>query len=120
MGGTLCSVIIPVAPSHLEIVTDAIASVQAQTVPCEVIVEYDHDQRGAAHTRNKGVRRSNGLFLVMLDADDILHPTYVESALRAYRPGGYVYSHWIGTALNTTLSRARHGIHYGRITLSRH
>lgn len=95
MGGTLCSVVVPVAPKHLNTVSEAIASIQAQTVPCEIIVEVDHDQRGAAYTRNIGVQRASGLFLVFLDADDLLHPDYVESALTAYQRGGYVYSHWI-------------------------
>lgn len=84
------SVIIPVSEAHATLAADAVASAYAQTVACEVIVEYDHDETGAAATRNRALARATGDFIVPLDADDLLMPHFVEMALERWRPGCYV------------------------------
>lgn len=89
---TLCSIVIPVAPFHAERAREAIESAEAQTIPCQVVVEYDVRQTGAAAARNRALQRATGAFIVFLDADDVLAPTYVEECLAAWRQGGYVYT----------------------------
>lgn len=106
------SVVIPVGPGHEETVLRALDSVEAQTThrwEC-LIVDDTPDQRlalpgrpwakvlrtggtrGPAHGRNLGVRHSRGAFLVFLDADDFLEPTFLEETLAAWQPRTYVYT----------------------------
>lgn len=92
---TLASIVIPVASYHTEIAEVAIASAQAQTVKCEVILVRDESSAGAGATRNRGAAQARGLFTVFLDADDQLAPTFVEACLAVYRPGHYVMTGWL-------------------------
>lgn len=91
---TLCSIIIPVSPSHVDIANEAVRSAENQTVRCEVIVEHDPQRTGAAATRNRAIRKASGLFVVALDADDLLEPDFVEQCAAAYQRGKYVYTDW--------------------------
>lgn len=98
----LVSVIIPCF-NHGRFLGDAITSVKKQTYsPIEIIViddgstddtrkvarsfvdvKYFHQKNaGLSAARNAGAARSNGLFLVFLDADDVLYPDAVETNLR--------------------------------------
>ncbi len=112
----LVSVIIPVGPGHAAAVTDALDSVQAQTfVEWEAIVVNDTGDAldltpwpwarlideypgsaGAGAARNLGLRRARAPLVLFLDADDLLHPTALETMVRAYvaSDGRYVYSDW--------------------------
>lgn len=90
----VADVVIPVGPYHTEIAADAVASAHAQTVPVNVIRVDDTDGRGKAWARNTGVARSNAPFLVFLDADDLLHPQFVEQTLATYQQRSYVYTDW--------------------------
>lgn len=94
---TLVTVVIPVSPKHRAagIFEDAIQSVRNQTVPTEIITVFDDDGRGAAYARNSGTRQVDSRFVIWLDADDILKPTFVEETLKVYERGTYVYSDWI-------------------------
>src|SRR4029453_13599033 len=114
------SIIIPVGPGHAETLVDALDSVQAQTMPgWECIVVNDGSMpapetrqahpwarfygtgdvddvtkpRGAGHARNTGLRYATAPFTVFLDADDVLHPRFLEETLKAY-DGKYVYTDW--------------------------
>jgi glycosyltransferase involved in cell wall biosynthesis len=114
------SVIIPVGPGHAEPLIDALDSVQAQTFPeWECIVVNDTgapldltpwpwarawdvnrivDDRGIARmgagaARNWGLRHASAPFVVFLDADDLLHPRFLEETLKTY-DGHYVYTDW--------------------------
>lgn len=108
----LVSVIIPVSPRHAQHCRVAAASALMQSIgpKVEVIVVGDGDtdiapmlsvtvlpstgeQRGPAHTRNRGIERATGHFITFLDADDYLQPRGLEHLLRAYATGryGYVY-----------------------------
>lgn len=93
----LVDIVIPVAPFHLEVVQQAVQSAQAQTVPAHVIVLHDTEGRGAAYARNQGAQQGVAPFIVFLDADDVLAPTFVEECLKAWvRHGsGYVYTDWM-------------------------
>lgn len=107
------SVVIPVGPGHAEYLVDALDSVQAQTMPeWEVIVVDDSGGQvdiaghpwarvlhigqghGAGEARNEGLRMARAPFVVFLDADDVLHPRFLEECLRAYDGSAYVYTDW--------------------------
>lgn len=53
------TVVIPVAGYHSEIAARAIASVEAQTVPCEIVVVPDTSAKGAGWARNRGLESVN-------------------------------------------------------------
>lgn len=91
---TLVTIVIPVGPAHglTGIYQEAAASAQAQTLPVEVIVQHDAEGRGASWCRNTAMRQVKTDFVVWLDADDLLHPQFVEQTLARYRPGHYVYT----------------------------
>jgi len=88
------TVVIPVASYHRDLLQRAIASVQAQTKPCSLIVVVDHDLRGSGWARNQGLARVKSPFVCFLDADDELMPMFVERTLLAWR-GRYLYTDWI-------------------------
>jgi glycosyltransferase involved in cell wall biosynthesis len=112
------SVIIP-CYNYGQYVGEAVDSVLAQDMPVELLVVNDgstdqHTLRvldrlagdsrvqvihkvneGLSKARNTGIERSTGEFLVCLDADDLIQPSYCSSCLNAFRerPGvGFVYS----------------------------
>lgn len=90
----MLTVIIPAAPYHEAIVEQAIASVRQQTVPCECVVVYDHERRGAGWARNQGLEQVTTEFVTFLDADDLLEPTFAEDTLRAFDGTRYVFTDW--------------------------
>lgn len=92
----LVTVVIPVSPAHWQtgVYHEAVASVEAQTVRCAVIVQHDEAGRGAAWARNQATKRVQSLFVVYLDADDLLDPAFIETTLRYYERGKYVYTDW--------------------------
>lgn len=74
-----------------------------QTVSAETITIFDDDGRGAAWARNIGTAQVQTPFVVYLDADDLLKPTFVEETIKVYHPGTYVYPDWIinGVVIHT-------------------
>lgn len=93
--GAIASIIIPIAPWHVELAEQAIASAESQTVSCEVIPMLDTEGRGAGAMRNKGVERANAPFVIFVDADDVIERTFAERALHYYQRGYYVYTDYI-------------------------
>lgn len=109
------SIIIPVSPKHHALVYSALESVEQQTYfNWEVIVVADNAQpfdlapfpyvrqyitgggTNAATARNIGIQHARGDFVVFLDADDMLLPTYLEETLTAFKyHGKYVYTDYI-------------------------
>ena len=45
---------------------------------------YYQDNQGVSLARNNGIKRSSGKFILPLDADDIIEPTYIEKALKHF------------------------------------
>lgn len=88
------TIVIPVGPGHgaTGIFHDAIESANAQTLPCDVIVQHDKAGRGAAWSRNTAMRKVKTDFVVYLDADDLLDPAFVEQTVKHWKPGRYVYT----------------------------
>lgn len=90
----IATVVIPVGIYHEHLVDRAIASVKAQTIPCDIVPYFDKEGRGAGYARNQGARDTNTPFLIFLDADNELRPTFAETCLAAYEKGGYVFTPW--------------------------
>ena len=90
---TSVSIINPAAPYHVYRAARALLSASRQTVPCRVLPVLDDARRGPGWARNQGVAQADTPFVVFLDADDELLPTFVERALRLQQQTGrYVYS----------------------------
>lgn len=95
MAKPLVSIIIPIAPHHLERSVIAVQSAHAQSFPSiQVLTVIDHEQRGAGWARNEGARQAWGDFLVFLDADDTLHPDFVAATVLHYQTATYVHTAW--------------------------
>lgn len=94
MISSLTTIVIPIAPHHQSLAGRAIDSARGQTVTCDVIQVLDRHQRGAGWARNAGAAQCDTPFVIFLDADDFLDPTFVEACLQVYQPGRYVYTNW--------------------------
>jgi hypothetical protein len=86
--------VVPIGPHHAAIAERALASVQAQTLPCELVPVYDYDGRGPGWARNRGLEQVGTPFMAFLDADDWLEPQFAERTLLARQKGRYVYCDW--------------------------
>lgn len=104
--------VIACGPYHTNIVHEAVASVRAQTIPCELIVINDEQGRGAGFARNRGLERTSSDYIAFLDADDTIDPYFAEVCLGIldhYTASGktdarYVYTDWLG--LNNAVHHA--------------
>lgn len=100
------SIVIPVH-NYGKFLAEAIDSALAQTVPADEVIVVDDQSTddsmqvarrygdrikiiqnyknvGVAETRNTGIRNASGTFIVCLDADDYLLPSFVQEHLRAF------------------------------------
>ena len=80
------SIIIPTLGKRPEMLKEAIASIEAQTIPCEVIVVKDPDKSFGNQQRkiNKGIRQSSGEFYAFMGDDDRLKPDFAEKMLQEF------------------------------------
>lgn len=95
--------IIACGPYHTNIVHEAIASVKAQTIPCDLIVIEDTEGKGAGYARNRGLERVTSTHVAFLDADDTIAPNFAEICLgvldqysQSHDDPRYVYTDWLG------------------------
>lgn len=73
------SIIIPTVPPRAGMLADALASVEAQTLPpAAVIVQEDTDHAGAAATRQRAQDRVETEYTAPLDDDDVLYPQHLQ------------------------------------------
>jgi hypothetical protein len=89
--------IIPIGLSHQHLAQRAIASVKAQTIPCELLSQVDEHSEGPGVIRNRLLAKVTTPFVSFLDADDWLEPSFAEKTLAEYqRIGGnrYVFTDW--------------------------
>lgn len=112
----LISIIIPVGKGHEIAVSRALDSVASQTEwRHETIVINDTgaklelqqrwaklinangaEPKGAGGARNLGIEMARGKYLVFLDADDTIEPTFLEKCYQMYRAkNAYVYTDWL-------------------------
>lgn len=84
IGETVVSVVIPFCDFYTprSMLDEAIASVNAQTVPTEIIVVEDRQQQGPAWARNRGLDRATARYVAFLDADDLWKPNKLERQLK--------------------------------------
>jgi glycosyltransferase involved in cell wall biosynthesis len=90
----LATVVIPYADYHAGLLSRAVRSAEVQTVPVEIVTVRDELGRGAGWGRNQGSQNATTDFVVWLDADDELHPQFVERTISHYKRGQYVYTAW--------------------------
>lgn len=122
----LVSIIIPLGKGHDEIVKRALDSIEAQTErrwECIVVSDGGHlpaygyawvktaetggTMRGTGIARNIGLRMAKAPLVTFLDADDFLHPQFLEKTIRAFRRSGrYIYTDWM--SVNKDGSRQTH------------
>lgn len=77
------SVVVPYSPVHTPapMLEAAKRSVARQSVPTEIIVVEDREQRGPAVARNVGLERADTRYVAFLDADDRWHGDKLERQL---------------------------------------
>jgi glycosyltransferase involved in cell wall biosynthesis len=121
----LVTVVIPVGEGHEELVEDALDSVESQTFrKWETVLVWDSPQenplarirrsypyvriittgggKGAGFARNRGAEQARGSFLVFLDADDKIEPTFIERTLSVYSHfPAVIYTDYISTVATT-------------------
>lgn len=98
------TVITPIAPHHEAQFVRCADSVRKQTIECRHLHMIDKDKRGPAHIRNKLLEQVRTEFVVFLDADDYLEPTFIEECLEASEPERYVFTDWFeGDKVKATL-----------------
>lgn len=81
-----------VAPYHNDLLPAAVQSVKAQTIPCEHVIIYDTEQKGAGWARNQGLAQVKTDFVVFLDADDTVSPNFAAHTLAAFDGYHYIYT----------------------------
>lgn len=91
MDVTIC---IPSGPEHKHLLPRAVASAQAQTLPCRVETFIDHARHGPGFARNLLLDRVETPFVVFLDADDWITPDFALKTRQAITPTSYVYTDW--------------------------
>jgi len=91
MADAIATIIVPFAPYHANIVERAVKSAEVQTIRCDV--KAIESIGTPAIGRNYG-KTVDTPFLVFLDADDILHPSFVAECLLDYQEGKYVFTSW--------------------------
>lgn len=98
------TIVIPIGPYHTVIAAEAIASVQAQTAHCDLVVVPDREGKGAGWARNRGLEQCQTQYISFLDADDTLDPHFTEICLgilaqvaaNTRADARYVYTDWMG------------------------
>jgi glycosyltransferase involved in cell wall biosynthesis len=146
-GGPLVSVVVP-CHGHAVVLREALQSIAAQTHrPLEIVVVDDADPDGArvaatarefgagyirhdvprlaAAARNDGIATTTGRYVLPVDADDVLAPTYVAKAvaaleadpeagvayciLQAFGTESWIFGHAVGWTLADLLADNRIG-----------
>lgn len=74
------TVITPSLPERSELLAKAVASVEAQTVPVEHLIDADPDTP-VAEKRNRMIERADTEWVAFLDDDDTLDPHHIETLL---------------------------------------
>jgi glycosyltransferase involved in cell wall biosynthesis len=82
------TVVIPTIAGREAMLARALASVQAQTMPCQVIVELDSDRRGAAAARNRALAKVDSEWVAFCDDDDEWYPNHLRLCARHARLTG--------------------------------
>lgn len=76
------TVVIPTIPSREEQLERAVASVNNQTMPARLHVEYDPARTGAGATRNRALEQVDTKWVAFLDDDDVMKPNHLRACAR--------------------------------------
>lgn len=86
---------------------DNVANVVKAYAENDSRIKFFHTENfGVSHARNFAVSQSNGEYLLPLDADDIIAPTYIEKAISHFKRNpttDIVYCQWKGFGVATDL-----------------
>lgn len=94
--GVNATVCIPIGPKHVELAKRAMQSVEAQTQPASMLWIVDEHGRGPGALRNEMLAQVMTPFVIFLDADDWIEPTFIERTLAKFnQTAKYVYTDWI-------------------------
>lgn len=98
---SLITVVTPTIPPREFMLREAIASVAAQTMPCDLIIQLDAEHQGAPMTRDRGLRAVVTPWVAFLDDDDLLMPHHLERLIvhALATDADYVFS-WFETLPN--------------------
>ena len=80
--GVSITVVIPTIDERHDQLDRAVASVQAQSLPAQVEIEFDRLRTGAAATRNRALERVDTEWVAFLDDDDELKPNHLRACAR--------------------------------------
>lgn len=73
------SILTATLPERADMLAEAVASVQAQTLaPVEHLIAVDHHREGAGPVLNSLLWRAKGDWAMVLDDDDLLDPNHLE------------------------------------------
>lgn len=90
------TIIIPIGEAHIDVAQRAIDSAQGQTEPVNVLYEIDTEHVGPGALRNRMLAKVETPFVVFLDADDVIAPTFVAETLAMWRiTHKYVFTDWL-------------------------
>lgn len=89
---TLVTFVTPVASYHEALIDRVTECVKAQSVTCEHLIVKDSEARGAGWARNQGLADVRTPYVVFLDADDTVAPTFAERCMQVRKRGNYVYT----------------------------
>lgn len=107
--------IIPIGPAHQHLAARAIASVEAQTIPCTLLSQVDNKREGPGAIRNRLLAQVTTPFVSFLDADDWIEPDFAERTLAEYEHiggGRYIFTDWFkedGTIVETPCLNGANG-----------
>lgn len=85
------SVMVQTYPAHEVIIVDNNSTDNTKEVARQLADKYPtvryvkEEKQGVAHARNRGIRESTSKFIVPLDADDEIKPTFIDVCLRALK-----------------------------------
>lgn len=78
----MITVVIPTIAGRETLLERALASVEAQSIPCQVVVELDSNRPGPAATRNRALAKVDTEWVAFLDDDDEFLPNHLRACLR--------------------------------------
>ena len=88
------TVITPCVPEHRGYLERCKESVRGLNTPALHLIGIDHTRRGAGAVRNALLAKATTPYVIFLDADDTIHPDFIDETLPHLTPKSYVYTGW--------------------------
>jgi hypothetical protein len=90
----IATVITPCSLEHRQYLPKVIQSVQGLKTPVRHLIGIDLHRRGAGYVRNGLLKHVTTPYVIFLDADDEIHPEFLDHTLPHIAPQKYVYTAW--------------------------